>query len=61
MKIITKTATAYDFGGFIVGRGIAVIDYGETVSIGRSEYRKDELEITDREIRSKAAEWSVKW
>lgn len=60
MKTLTKSATSYDAQGYIQNNNVTVIDNGDTVTIGRSEYPKCELVITDGEI-SGIGGWSVKW
>ena len=61
MKYITTTGTLINGEGQIEAHGVTVIDHGATVSIGRSEYPKFELEITDEKITSKVASpaWEV--
>ena len=63
MTYITKSATLYNGEGYIESHGVTVIDHGDTISIGRSEYPKAELAISDNEIFTKTSNpaWSVKW
>ncbi len=55
MKTITRTATLFNGQGYIESHGVTVIDHGDTISIGRSEYLKSELQITPDKIVSKTA------
>jgi hypothetical protein len=55
MKTITTKGTLLNGDGYREAEGVKVIDHGDTISIGRSEYPKDEVEITATEIVSKVA------
>jgi len=59
MKIITRTATAYDKQGYLAARNVTVCDFGDTVGIGASEHLKDDLIITATAITSKLAGWTI--
>lgn len=61
MKTITTNGTLINGDGYIAARGVTVIDHGDTISIGRSEYPKHELIIGDEEIVTKTADpaWKV--
>lgn len=55
MKYITTTGTLINAEGFIEGHGVTVLDHGDTISIGRSEFLKSDLIVSDTEIVSKNA------
>ena len=59
-QIIATDATIYDAAGYIQTQGVEVADHGNMVRIGGTVHRKDELEISESEITSKAAGWTVK-
>ena len=60
MKTITKSATSFNADGYIQQHGITIIDHGDTVSIGRAEYPKDELAIEPNKITGRAG-WYLTW
>jgi hypothetical protein len=60
MTTITKAATYFDNQGYIKNEGITIITNGDTISIGRSEYPKDELIIDSSKITG-AAGWYLTW
>lgn len=60
MTTITRSATSFDAQGYIQEHGVTIIDHGDTVSIGRAEYPKDELTIEDNKITGLAG-WSLTW
>ena len=59
MKYITTAATLLNSGGYIAARGVTVIDHGNRISIGRDDYPKTEVVITDSRITSKNGKWEV--
>lgn len=62
MKSIKNTvrATLFDAQGYIQNHGVIIIDHGDTVSIGRSEYPKDEITIESNKITGNAG-WYLTW
>ena len=61
MKHITTAGTLINGEGRIEAHGVTVIDHGDTISIGLSEYPKSELEISAEKIVAKVASpaWEV--
>jgi len=59
-KYLTDSAISFDADGYQQGRGVTVIDYGDTIIIGTAEHLKSELVIEGNRITGPAG-WYVTW